>query len=159
MRAGARKQRVVGGEAGIGDERFLALEPIAAVGKLVRRGADAGQIAARFGLGKGDGADRFAAGHRRQQRGALLLIAGQGDGVAAEPLHDEHQIVKRRLVGQGRSYKTERADRDSGAPILRRGRALGRRCSGGGHALSKKTCRRQIGKHLQRIVLVDPQPT
>ena len=49
-----------------------------------------------MGFGEGEGGDGLAPGHGRQVAGLLLVGAAQGDGEAAQPLHDEVGVGLRR---------------------------------------------------------------
>ena len=85
------------GQPAVGDEGLLAVHH-QLVALAQRRGADRLQVAARAGLGHGDGGDHLALGHLRQP-GALLLLAavvedvGRDDvGVQAEAGRREHAL-------------------------------------------------------------------
>ena len=53
-----------------------------------------------MGLGQGEGGNGLAPGHGRQVAGLLLVGAAEGDGKAAQSLHDEVRVGLRRDPGQ-----------------------------------------------------------
>ena len=71
-----------------------------------------------MGLGKGEGSDGLATGDGGQVAGLLLVGAAQGDGVAAQPLHDEVGVGLGRHPGQLLADDAQVRHPDTEASIL-----------------------------------------
>ncbi len=95
-------------QAAVADPGLAAVEYPAAVG-LARAGLHARDVGAGLGLAEREGGDLRAVGHRAQALFALRVAAAERDAAAAQALHGEGEVGKRRVESERLAQDDERA--------------------------------------------------